>query len=432
MIPPHTSFVGRSEELHVLEELLNDSSIVTITGPPGVGKTRVALEFIRAQRAGRFEDSVWYCDLFNSSGVDGIFCSVLSVLATDALANTQREDAVARIGNWLRRCGPALLVLDNFEHLLAHASILVSWVEQAPQLRIVVTSRSLLGFRNETVLPLSPLAVEATTGAIADAAKLFIDRATAVRGSAEFGESQLSTIHTIVQILGGTPLSIEIAASLSRILSPSQIVKELDTLATKAGSDSNHRSIEDSVAWSWNLLSHSEQRALATCSVFRGGFSLDAARAVLPPEFDAIEILDSLCERSLLYVYSPPEAPDTLRFSQYPSVRDFAEHQLSPLDFVAAQDRSAAYYLSNAETFIDALTSTNAPQATKWLSLEVNNITRIFNCAKPTSTVALRAAIVLYTTLVIGAEAAFSLTLLDDVLIGPYAKEDVGLRTTAA
>lgn len=303
---------GRDETVdHVDREIEEGSRIVTLIGPPGIGKTRAALACLE-RLAPRFPTGAWFCDLSNVTTEEGLVFAVLSLVG----GNGERpadEHALAHVGVALASCGPLLLVLDNFEQLTFAARAVERWCEEAHELVVLITSRERLALAGETAIELRPLDVEA-------AVQLFAKHAHDVKAS------DLRVVESIVRLLECIPLAIELAAARTRIMPLSDLEQRLGVgsavLARSARRDERHATLESAIAWSWDLLSKEEQRALARCSVFAGSFTLESAERVA----GGLGEIAALRDKSLLHA-----EPDG-RLGLYVSIRDFAGHKLAELD----------------------------------------------------------------------------------------------------
>lgn len=323
MIAPREAYelVGRLRELAALAELGKQSRLITIWGPGGIGKTRLSLRLMRD--AG---EAAWFCDL--SGAHDAI-----SLCATVAyrLGVQLDSEPVGAIGRHLAKRGAALLVLDNFEQLahLAGATI-TAWLDLAPELRIVVTSRERLRLAEESCFELGPLALPSTAAELAgsEAYALLALRLRAVDPTFELSAPAIEQpLLQLLAALEGIPLAIELAAPRVALLGPSALLERLsarsDAISSPPGTrntPTRQTSLRESMRWSWELLSAADQRALAWCSVFRGGFAIEGAEALLGDE--GLERVRALRDASLLRTVRPG------RFSLYESVRELASEQL--------------------------------------------------------------------------------------------------------
>jgi len=319
-------FIGRESALQNLRQQLETGRLVTVLGPGGCGKTRLTrhLAIEVAQGPSPPEGGVWFCDLTPARDRRGVLAALRSGLnlspSGPGVGTSEIEHLVERL-----REGPSLVLLDNAEQVAAEvADLAATLLARAPGLRLLVTSRERLRIDVERCTELDPLPVP-------DAVSMLRDRADAVRqGLGAFDEA---TATAIVERLEGMPLSIVLAAPRLLLLSPQVLLKRLEArvgwLASKDRSLANRQaSLTASVAWSWDLLSEAEQRVAAESSVFRGGFTVEAAEAVLEtgdPDVDVDEILLSLRDASLLRAL---HAAGTPRFALWEPAREFAELRL--------------------------------------------------------------------------------------------------------
>ena len=262
------AFVGRAAALAALAAAL-DAGPVTVLGPAGVGKTRLVQRFA-ADRRVDYPGGVWFCALSSARTLQDIAAPPAGALSL----RLTRGDPLERLGHALAGRGRALVVLDNFEHLLEHAPATVgAWRDAAPEARFVITSREPLGLEGERRLRLDPLDP-------AEGAALFAARAGGEPGAAD--------VAALVSLLDGLPLAIELAARRAALLSPTEILEGLAARGDRAlllrqgrSRSGRHGTLEAAIGWSWALLDRWERAALAQCAVFRGGFTARAAEAVV-------------------------------------------------------------------------------------------------------------------------------------------------------
>lgn len=270
-----TSFVGRKAELNDVRRLLSDKRLVTLTGPDGMGKSRLALQ-IGAQIAHEFTYGRWDCDLATVTDRDCVSISMLNALGLPVQPGLSAIDTLVGVINDAR----VLLVLDHCEHLLdACAAIIDSLLRSCPRLTILTTSTEAIGLAGELTWRVPPLSLTN------DAIELFVDRARRVRSDFAINADTAVTVGEICRRLDGVPLAIELAAARTDTLSPVEIFAGLnDRFRLVAGAAGNavrpEQTLCATVQWSHALLSGPERALLHRLAVFAGGFDLDGAQAV--------------------------------------------------------------------------------------------------------------------------------------------------------
>lgn len=358
-----TRLIGRVAELAALREAFSEARLVTLHGPPGVGKTRLALRFADAlEREGR---AVVFVELSEARSAADVAGAV--AIAIDAALGPQSRAALEEVGEALSSRGEALLVLDEIEHAASHAEAAIfAWLDAAPGLSVLATSRERLAVPGERTLPVAPLPEAA-------AIELFVERARAARPSYDPAGTELAQAAALVERLDRLPLAIEIAAERASVLSAGELWRLIDEGALAIIDEPGRRdarrvTMRDAIAWSWALLDPAEQDAWAQCSVFRGGFDLAAAEAVIdlaahPGAPPIAAVITALCRRSLLV---RDEASDgRSRFYSYAVMTSFAAEKLGERA-AAVSLRHARHYVAIAE---DA--ARGAPYGTRREGLEL-------------------------------------------------------------
>jgi predicted ATPase len=359
-----TSFVGRARELAMVEELLADHRLLTLTGPGGSGKTRLALTAASAM-AEDFEDGIRLVELAPLSDPDLVPQAVASVLGVRGTPGTPLLDSLCLH----LESREVLLVVDNCEHLVgACASLAETLLRRCPELRILATSREAFGVPGEALFFVPPLSLPdprrlpAVDGLLSyEAAGLFVERVRAVRHGFSLDEKNALAVARICYRLDGIPLAIELAAAKARVLSVEQISSRLDeSFALLTGHDrtaiAHHRTLRATMEWSYELLSESERTLLRRLSVFAGGWTLEAAEEVCggeglgearvsnPPVLD---LLTQLVDKSLVLV---SQQDGDARYRLLETVRQYASEKLDGSgEAEKLRGRHAAWFLALAE-----------------------------------------------------------------------------------
>ncbi len=354
---PPTSFVGRAGEAAAVVALLarDDVRLVTLTGPGGVGKTRLALRAAHELAAG-FADGAAFIDLTPLTEPDLVAPTVATALGVRAAGDRPIAERLVEA----LRDRDLLLVLDNFEQVVEAAPLVAGLLAACPRLTALVTSREPLRLSAEHVFSVPPLGVpEADAGAMVDATahsdafRLFVERARSARSDFAVTAANTPMIAEIVRHLDGLPLAIELAAARVATLPPRALLARLEhrlPLLADGPRDAEprHRTMRDAIAWSNELLSAAEQTAFRRLAVFVDGCALEAIEAVLGPGADALAIVPSLVGKSLLRQEEGPDGEP--RFRMLETIREFGLEQLGARgEEIAARDAHAAYILTLAK-----------------------------------------------------------------------------------
>jgi predicted ATPase len=388
---PHTRLVGRVGLLEVLDDHLEgDAPLITLCGPAGVGKTRVATECLRerlTRDAQQYPGGIWHAELTEVDDIDGICAALAS--AMDIPLSREHSDHVVALAEAFKARGATIVLIDDAEHVATPlAAALAHWLAQTSGARFMVTSRVRLGLEGEQVIDVPPMRREGV--------ELFVARARLVRHDYDPSDEERVAIKEVVRRLDGIPLAIELAASRVRVLSARQIAEHLGNRFSLLVSRDTKRhprrgTMRGAIEWSWRLLAPPQQTALAQCSVFRGGFDLDAATEVLElfephlSERDhgpawVLDVLQSLCDSSLVESYDVDGA--AMRYRLFESVRDYAAEQLSELgETDTIQERHDKYFVDFAQSAVEATSGRGARAALAALAVEQDNLRAVHSRA---------------------------------------------------
>ncbi|MGH2557043.1 MAG: ATP-binding protein, partial [Actinomycetota bacterium] len=376
-----TSFVGREREVSRVKELLQGPGLLTLTGPGGSGKTRLAVEAAGAL-LDEYPDGVFFVEL-------GPITDPRLVPSTVADAIGVRAEGARAVLDTLRehlREREMLLVLDNFEHLLDGAPVVADLLTACSRLRILATSREPLHLSGEQELAVPPLTLpEDLTSPVdltrSEAVALFAQRAAAVDPGFAVTEENALTVAELCRRLDGLPLAIELAASRVKLLSPQAMLERLGRrleLLTGGPVDlpARQRTLREAIGWSYELLDETERALFRRLAVFAGGWSIEAAEAVANPDgelgHDVLQITGSLVDKSL--VQRMP-IPGTLRFGMLETIRAFGVEQLDASgEAEAIRDRQASFFLERAEAAEPQLRGVERKRWLDELELEHDNL----------------------------------------------------------
>ena len=388
-LPAETDeFVGRTAELCQIDGLLRDARLVTLVGPGGVGKTRIAAR-AAAAAARRYADGICLVELSVLRDPELLPHTIARRLglAEQALAS-QRDALLAHLSE---RC--LLLILDTCEHLIdAVAELVETILVAAPYVTVLTSSREPLDVDGETTFPVRPLPVTcAETATAGDAVELFARRATAAVPGFAVTNANRDDVIRVCQRLDGIPLAIELAAVRLRTLSLAQLAARLDhrlpllTEETNSVSDCRHRTLRDAIGWSYDLCTDAERALWARLSVFAGAFNVAAAKEVCASvDLDREEIFETiirLVDKSVLIHGQPPTTgggPDEEQPAWYrmlDTIHEFGSEMLSASGTeTAIRERFITRYLAKARYFAEHLTDTDQLERFRELRREHSNL----------------------------------------------------------
>jgi predicted ATPase/class 3 adenylate cyclase len=362
-----TSFVGRDHELKTTLAALDQSSLVTLTGVGGVGKTRLALEAASHLLVG-LADGAWLVELAPVADPDAVVEVTASALGILPRPGQAPLDAVIAY----LRPRRLLLVIDNCEHLLdAVASLIDRVLGSCPDVRILATSREALAIEGEHAVPVPALGLP--TGDqddASDALRLLIERALAVRPDFALTAATRSALVEICRRVDGIPLAIELAAARLRSMTPEELAARLDQrfrvlVGSRRVALNRHQTLRSTIDWSYDLLDETERSTFQRVAVFAGGFDLSAAEAVCDDlDCDVIDSLAHLVDKSL--VTAEAVGPVT-RYRMLETIRDYALERLSTGEQADAVRRSHALYFAGWST--EAGAGLRGPHEASWLDI---------------------------------------------------------------
>ncbi|MDQ6855309.1 MAG: adenylate/guanylate cyclase domain-containing protein, partial [Actinomycetota bacterium] len=340
-----TSFIGRAGEVKELAALVTKERLVTLTGPGGVGKSRLALQ-VAAEVAPVFRDGVWFASLATLEESALVAATILEALG---VPERQGEPAVETLCVWANT-REALVLIDNCEHLLIEVAAVVDRVmESSTTSAMLTTSQAPLSLRGEHAWAVAPLS--GPPGVSSDSVELFVDRARMARADFSLNAENEEAVGEICERLDHVPLAIELAAARVRGMTPADIARRLDhRLRLLASSDQlapgRHRTLDAAVRWSYELLDETQRRVFDRLSVFVGPFTIEAAEAVVSGDgVDEWEVLDgilALVDKSLVIA---DETAGATRYRLLETMRQFGNTNLTAVGIDASyRDRYADYY----------------------------------------------------------------------------------------
>jgi len=365
-----TSFVGRDDDLAQVKNLLRRSRLITLAGPGGIGKTRLALEAGAGLRE-HFADGVWFVDFASVSDPHYVASAIASALGiwSGAPGRTVQDALLAALQK--RRM---LLILDNCEHLVtAAARTCEAILQNCPDVCVVATSREPLSIAGEDVVRLSALAEE-------HAVALFVERAKAAEKKFELNDRNAAIVNTICRRLDGIPLAIELAAPRVSILSLARLQAELEEhfrILTTGSSTAlpRHKTMRALIDWSYELLSPAEQALLRRTGVFAGGFTVRAAQWMFGQDFpdcDVLDVLSPLVTKSLMLADADAQQE---RYRLLQITQQYATEKLRELsELPPAREEHAQYFLTLMREADDSYGASNAREWLLRYQPEIDNV----------------------------------------------------------
>jgi predicted ATPase/class 3 adenylate cyclase len=392
-LPTQTSgFVGRETELQRLRERLDDAGVrlVTLTGPGGTGKTRLALR-AAADQIDRFTDGVFFVDLITATDGDAVLALVATAVG---LADTKDRSPLDELRRRLRS-QDVLLVLDNFEQVASAAPVLVELLADCPGLKLLVTSRQALRVRGENIVTVPPLSLPAAAAHATsadelnqfEAIQLFVERARAVKPDFRLTDDNAAAVAEICRRLDGLPLAIELATARMNLFSPEALRERLGSSLKALGSGARdlperQQTLRATIEWSYQLLGPAEQRLFELLSVFAGA-SVEAVEAVAlgldeaaGTELDALDGLGSLVDKSLVRQVDATDGDRMPRVIMLETIKEYAAERLAAQPAFAAEAREshARYFAESAVDAAKAAAAADGEPSVDRLAPDLDNL----------------------------------------------------------
>ena len=371
-----STFIGREQEIAEVNQLVSANRLVTITGSGGVGKTSLALRIAHELRD-TFREGVYFIPLATISDPTLIIPTIVHRLG---ITESPNRLLLESLKDFLRN-RQVLLLLDNFEQIIAAAPLLTELLEACSELQMLVTSREVLRLRGEHEFPLSPLAlpIQPSVEILSQSPSigLFVQRAQASQPDFKLSADNAKAVVEICTRLDGLPLALELAAARIKLLPPQAMLTQLQqsslNLLTGGARDLpvRQQTLRSAIQWSYDLLNSNEQRTFRRLSVFVGGCTLQAALTAIEPP-TSLDVLDSLVNKSLLRQIETDGEP---RLTMLETISEFGWDELARTDELeAARHAHANYYLSFVEEAESYLTGADQKAWIKRLDLEQDNL----------------------------------------------------------
>ncbi|WP_329244568.1 hypothetical protein OG417_48045 [Actinoallomurus sp. NBC_01490] len=384
---PLTSFIGRDDDLARIDTLLAAGRLVTVLGPGGAGKTRLAVEAARRHRH-EYRDGAWMIDLASVTEPAKVGAAVLAGIGPrggamfEARMRVEGDELDVLVDRLDDR--QSLLLVDNCEHLIdAVAHLVAALLSRCSGLRVLATSREPLAVDGEALVPLGPLALPGADDGVEQArraasVRLFTERAAAVRPGFDVDETTLPEVRRVVRGLDGMPLALELAAARLRTLSLPELANGLSDrfrLLTTGSRTAlpRHRTLRAVIAWSWELLGEHERTVAERVSILPGGVTSASATAVCAgtavPAAEIPELLAGLVDRSLLQL-----APDPGRYRMLETLREYGTDRLAETGALGTvRDLAAGHFAELMARYDPRLRGPGQPTAMRVISAEYDN-----------------------------------------------------------
>jgi predicted ATPase/class 3 adenylate cyclase len=379
-----TRFIGRQGQVaEIKRRLLNGARLLTLTGPGGTGKTRLAIE-VAGQMLSAFEDGTWFVELSSVRDPTLAIAAIAEVLGVTAEAEQPLQEALASS----LQAKAMLVVLDNFEQVVAAGADVERLLQAAPRLKVLVTSRTVLRRYGEQEFPVSPFELpnpkslsDLTRLAQYEAISLFLERAAAVKPDFALTPANAHSVAEIAIRLDGLPLAIELAASRVKILSPQAILERLGRdsavlVSRVPDAPARQRTLRGAIEWSYQLLTPAERLLFRQLSVFQAGATVEAIESICTPEpgRETLDDLASLVDNSLVRQVESTDGTD--RFVMLETIRAYAAEQLKdqPELSAATHGAHATYFADFARQQSQELTGQQRELALTAIAADISNV----------------------------------------------------------
>lgn len=373
---PHqlSSFVGRETHIQAVIDLLHHTRLLTLTGPGGIGKTRLAIRVVEHLNH-NFQDGIYFIDLTTIQNSEDVLTTIANTLGLVDLASVPMADMLKSV----LRVRHMLLIIDNFEHVMDAVRDIADLLVSTQHLKMLVTSREVLRLSGEQEYIVPPLETTPMDGSPSEATRLFTQRAQQVKPNFLLTEQNQEVIRNICKRIDNLPLAIELAAARCKLMSPQVLLKRLEKrLALLTGGvrdlPARHQTLQATIDWSYDLLNRDEQQLFTRLSVFRGGASLEAVEVICGHELtiDVFDGLASLVDK--IMIQQQEDMLDAPRFTMLETLQEYASEQLLTLSQLhLIQHRHATYFMEIAEQSAPELQSSNQEFWFKRLDIEQNN-----------------------------------------------------------